>query len=251
MLTVCPFAASTECIRVDIFARPTQQKPESSKRSFRKKCSRAASRFTGRTAVLAVVALLFVMQACSWSLTGCFACPHRQSVSLLRRDHLAVSNLSDELGRRSLQSAGAHAVHCHPCSCNARDSVLGCTCGQPQIQIHAENAQHAAGRACIEYRLTENTNEKTLCCAGVQNFQMAESSGPPLIPRILHQTYRSDDIPAHLMPYMQSWREVHPEWEIRFYDDDACKHMVKQEFPEYLSAFEALPTNVERADFFR
>ncbi|KAK9794600.1 hypothetical protein WJX73_004377 [Symbiochloris irregularis] len=73
----------------------------------------------------------------------------------------------------------------------------------------------------------------------------------PLIPRIIHQTYRSEDVPAHLVPYMQTWADVNPGWEIRFYDDAACKQMIQREFPEYLGAYEALPTNVERADFFR
>lgn len=87
------------------------------------------------------------------------------------------------------------------------------------------------------------------CCADMQSFKVAEPHRH--IPRIIHQTYRSEDIPAHLVPYMQSWGEVHPRWEIRFYDDAACKLMVEQEFPEYLSAYQALPSNVERADFFR
>ncbi|KAK9809455.1 hypothetical protein WJX73_009406 [Symbiochloris irregularis] len=72
-----------------------------------------------------------------------------------------------------------------------------------------------------------------------------------LIPRIIHQTYGSDTIPFDLQFWVDSWRKMNPGWEIRFYNDAACTHMVEQEFPEYLQAYEDLPSNVERADFFR
>ena len=36
---------------------------------------------------------------------------------------------------------------------------------------------------------------------------------------------------------MQSWRLANPNWEIRFYDDEACLEFVQHEFPEYLEAY--------------
>ena len=36
---------------------------------------------------------------------------------------------------------------------------------------------------------------------------------------------------------MQSWRQANPNWEIRFYDDEACLEFVQHEFPEYLDAY--------------
>ena len=50
---------------------------------------------------------------------------------------------------------------------------------------------------------------------------------------------------------MQSWRLHNPDWNFRFYDDEACLDFVAQEFPEYLEAYKGLPKNVERSDFFR
>ena len=60
---------------------------------------------------------------------------------------------------------------------------------------------------------------------------------PKLIPQIIHQTYKSSKVPNSVRPMMQSWRHANPNWEIRFYDDEACLEFVQHEFPEYLEAY--------------
>ena len=74
---------------------------------------------------------------------------------------------------------------------------------------------------------------------------------PKLIPKIIHQTYKSTRVPDSAKPHMASWRQKNPEWELRFYDDAACLAFVQREFPEYLHAYVSLPKDVERSDFFR
>ncbi|GFR43765.1 hypothetical protein Agub_g4877 [Astrephomene gubernaculifera] len=75
---------------------------------------------------------------------------------------------------------------------------------------------------------------------------------PMLIPRIIHQTYRTRQVPASLLAVMQSWTRVNGQgWQARFYDDGACIDFVRREFPEYLDAYLSLPKDVERSDFFR
>lgn len=77
-------------------------------------------------------------------------------------------------------------------------------------------------------------------------------SAPKLIPRIIHQTFRSRKLPASARQVMRSWREHNGEgWHMRFYDDPACLEFVRSEFPEYLEAYLNLPKDVERSDFFR
>jgi len=51
--------------------------------------------------------------------------------------------------------------------------------------------------------------------------------------------------------YRASWAAANPGWEMRLWDDAECREFVRTEFPEYQRAYEALPHNVERADFFR
>jgi hypothetical protein len=75
---------------------------------------------------------------------------------------------------------------------------------------------------------------------------------PKLIPRVIHQTYRSaSSLPPATARLMASWRAANPGWDVRFWDDDACKAFVGAEFPEYAAAYAALPKDVERSDFFR
>ena len=42
-----------------------------------------------------------------------------------------------------------------------------------------------------------------------------------MIPRIIHQTWKSRDIPKHLRGYQESWLHKHPDWEYRLWDDAA------------------------------
>ncbi|CAL8471301.1 g10843 [Coccomyxa elongata] len=74
---------------------------------------------------------------------------------------------------------------------------------------------------------------------------------PKLIPKVIHQTYKSGNIPGGLKPFMHSWRRLNEDWEIRFYDDEACLKFVQREFPEYIDAYRSLAKDVERSDFFR
>mmetsp|Transcript_10132 Transcript_10132/g.30353 ORF Transcript_10132/g.30353 Transcript_10132/m.30353 type:complete len:836 (-) Transcript_10132:2926-5433(-) len=82
-------------------------------------------------------------------------------------------------------------------------------------------------------------------------YSAAVDDQPPLIPKIIHQTYKSANVPERVKPYMLSWKRFNPGWDIRFYDDAACIEFVSREFPEYLEAYKALPKHVERSDFFR
>jgi hypothetical protein len=85
--------------------------------------------------------------------------------------------------------------------------------------------------------------------------QQAQPTGldalPKLIPRIIHQTYKTRTIPEKARPVVQSWAVANNNWQYRFYDDPACLEFVEKEFPEYVEAYQSLPKDVERSDFFR
>lgn len=86
----------------------------------------------------------------------------------------------------------------------------------------------------------------------VQPKGRPEMSAPKLIPRVIHQTYRSKHVPQASKQLMPSWHDKNGDlWQVRFYDDAACMNFVRREFPEYLEAYLNLPKDVERADFFR
>ena len=72
-----------------------------------------------------------------------------------------------------------------------------------------------------------------------------------MIPLVIHQTWRSRAVPAPFDRYCESWRRMHPRWEYRFYDDEACREFVKACGPGWLDLYDALPRPVQRSDVFR
>lgn len=85
----------------------------------------------------------------------------------------------------------------------------------------------------------------------VRLSERPEVDTPPLIPRLIHQTFKTKDVPSRVKPLLQSWSTANPGHETRFYDNQACLQFVEREFPEYLQAYKLLPKDVERSDFFR
>lgn len=73
----------------------------------------------------------------------------------------------------------------------------------------------------------------------------------PLIPRVIHQTWKSRDLPDDLQGYQISWKIHHPGWEYRFYDDEGCRSFVKTICPECLPLYDAYSRHIQRVDLFR
>jgi mannosyltransferase OCH1-like enzyme len=72
-----------------------------------------------------------------------------------------------------------------------------------------------------------------------------------LIPKVLHQTWKTKALPAEFSRFRKSWEVNHPEWDLRLYDDAACRRFVVDEYPDLLEVYDSLSTNIERADVFR
>lgn len=74
------------------------------------------------------------------------------------------------------------------------------------------------------------------------------------IPKIIHQTYRSTDVPLALRPGIAQLRAMNPGWDYRFYDDAAVERFIQSEFkPEFYRAYRRINPvyGAARADFFR
>lgn len=71
------------------------------------------------------------------------------------------------------------------------------------------------------------------------------------IPRIIHQTWKSESLPPSFHFFRETWRRHHSDWEYRFYDDDACRRVVETWFPELLPLYDCCPHPIQRADIFR
>ena len=70
------------------------------------------------------------------------------------------------------------------------------------------------------------------------------------IPKIIHQTYKSRDIPRKYARYREGLIALHPGWEIKLYDDPACRQAVERHFPEFLPVYDRASV-IQRTDIFR
>jgi autotransporter strand-loop-strand O-heptosyltransferase len=74
------------------------------------------------------------------------------------------------------------------------------------------------------------------------------------IPKIIHQTFKTNDFPDEIKKSIQSLKDMNPDYEYRFYDNNDCLEFIKQNYDkETLNLYESINPNYgsARADFFR
>ena len=72
-----------------------------------------------------------------------------------------------------------------------------------------------------------------------------------MIPRIIHQTAKTADIPEQWRGFQKTVRSMHPSWEYKLWTDDANLDLVTRNAPQWLALYQALPRNIMRADMIR
>jgi hypothetical protein len=72
-----------------------------------------------------------------------------------------------------------------------------------------------------------------------------------MIPKIIHQTWKSKDIPRHLRRFQQSWLHYHPGWEYRFWDDGANAALIAEHYPSFLEHYNRATPTILRVDLVR
>ena len=71
------------------------------------------------------------------------------------------------------------------------------------------------------------------------------------IPKIIHHTYKTHDLPQIYKVCQGEIKRLHPDFEYRFYTDDDIDRLMKTEFPEYYDKFVELPRMIMKIDMFR
>lgn len=71
------------------------------------------------------------------------------------------------------------------------------------------------------------------------------------IPRIIHQSWKSRELPAKFEKWSQTCRRAHPEWEWVLWTDDDNRRLVERFVPGMLKAYEDLRGPIFRADIVR
>jgi hypothetical protein len=72
-----------------------------------------------------------------------------------------------------------------------------------------------------------------------------------MIPRIVHQTWKSDRIPKQFATYAASWEHFNPSWQRILWTDRLLLEFVKQNYPDILELYCSYSNPVCRADAAR
>lgn len=76
-------------------------------------------------------------------------------------------------------------------------------------------------------------------------------SPPQLIPKIIHQTYKTNDIPEQWVKGRQKCIDLHPDYTYILWTDEMSDTFIKQEYPWFLDTFRSYEYPIERADAIR
>lgn len=72
-----------------------------------------------------------------------------------------------------------------------------------------------------------------------------------MIPKILHFTWKSEQLPRQMQAYYDAWCRLHPGWDIRLWTDDTMRAFVAETYPDFIETYDAYPKMIQRADSFR
>ncbi|MCB1110304.1 MAG: hypothetical protein KDK64_04930 [Chlamydiia bacterium] len=72
-----------------------------------------------------------------------------------------------------------------------------------------------------------------------------------MIPKRLHFTYKTDELPRIYQENLARWQAYAPGWEILYYSDRKVLRFFEKHFPEYVSDFKNIQLGVVKADLFR
>lgn len=71
------------------------------------------------------------------------------------------------------------------------------------------------------------------------------------LPKIIHQTWKTKDVPAHWLPSHHAWATLHPTWLYILWTDADIECYIKTLRPAAWSTFQKLPHMIQRVDLFR
>ncbi|ORY24854.1 hypothetical protein BCR33DRAFT_856537 [Rhizoclosmatium globosum] len=81
----------------------------------------------------------------------------------------------------------------------------------------------------------------------IENFK----PGNRRIPKLIHQSWKTKDVPSKYLNWTLSWQTLNPEYEYRLWTDQENRDLVRLHYPWFLETFDAFPDPIMRADASR
>jgi hypothetical protein len=106
----------------------------------------------------------------------------------------------------------------------------------------------ARAATCDAYGL----DAATVCAfAAAADAESAPPRRAAPVPPIVHQSWKTADVPARFVPWRASWAALHPGWEMRLWTDESNAELVRERYPWLERAYDRLQANICRADLAR
>ena len=103
-----------------------------------------------------------------------------------------------------------------------------------------------------EHELTPVTyKEVTTVASNGSEIVTLEPDRPLLIPKIIHQTYKTSTIPDKWLKTHQSVMDLHPNYEYILWTDQMARDFIEEHYDWFLPTFDSYPYNIMRADVIR
>lgn len=74
---------------------------------------------------------------------------------------------------------------------------------------------------------------------------------PLIIPKIIHQTYKTTTIPDIWKPGQQACIDLHPDYQYILWTDDMAREFIEEEYPWFLKTWDDYKYPIQRADAIR
>ncbi len=72
-----------------------------------------------------------------------------------------------------------------------------------------------------------------------------------MIPKIIHQTWKTNEAPYKWKEYIQKLKQLNPDWEYHLWSDDDNDAFVRKEFLDFYPTYQGFSKNIMRADVIR
>lgn len=77
------------------------------------------------------------------------------------------------------------------------------------------------------------------------------TSQPQLIPKIIHQTYKTTSIPEIWLDGQKNCQDLNSDYEYILWTDEMARDFIAEQYPWFLETFDSYPFPIERADAIR
>jgi len=84
-----------------------------------------------------------------------------------------------------------------------------------------------------------------------KKLKRMQKGGNFVIPKIIHQTWKSTELPENYKKWSGTWKLLNKDWKYMFWSDEDLRNLVVNDYPELLEMYDGFNTHIKRVDMAR